>query len=285
MLHFASPGQPGRLPRDARSRRSRSGASGRTTRSGIALAKGARFLLASTSEVYGDPLVHPQPESYWGNVNPIGPRGVLRRGQALRRGDDDGVSPRTTGSTRASSGSSTPTARACGPATAAWCRTSSCRRCAGDPLTVYGDGSQTRSFCYVERRGRRHLPALPFGRGPIPMNIGNPERVHDPRARGRRAGGDGERVRAAVACRSRRTIRRCASRTSPWHATCSVGSRRFSCGRGSGRRSRTSVTARTARCPGEDDLSLDRLAPEGLSCSAVPDPFHWREAPAGRNDG
>ena len=84
---------------------------------GLARAKGARFLLASTSEVYGDPLVHPQPETYWGNVNPIGPRGVLRRGQALRRGDDDGVPPRRTASTSASCGSSTPTGRACGPTT------------------------------------------------------------------------------------------------------------------------------------------------------------------------
>ncbi len=60
---------------------------------GLAKAKGARFFLASTSEVYGDPLVHPQPESYWGNVNPIGTAGRVRRSQALRRGDDDGLPP------------------------------------------------------------------------------------------------------------------------------------------------------------------------------------------------
>ncbi len=77
------PRPPFRLARPARSttwssrsRRSRSARSARTTRSGLAKAKGARFLLASTSEVYGDPLEHPQKESYWGNVNPIGPRGV-----------------------------------------------------------------------------------------------------------------------------------------------------------------------------------------------------------------
>ena len=60
---------------------------------GLAKKHRARFLIASTSEVYGDPKVHPQPESYWGHVNPIGPRGRLRRGQALRRGADHGLSP------------------------------------------------------------------------------------------------------------------------------------------------------------------------------------------------
>ena len=76
-----------------RSRPSRSARSAPTRRSGWPRPRGARFLLASTSEVYGDPLVHPQREDYWGNVNPIGPRGRLRRGQALRRGHDDGLPP------------------------------------------------------------------------------------------------------------------------------------------------------------------------------------------------
>jgi dTDP-glucose 4,6-dehydratase len=75
VLHFASPGQPDRLPGasdpDAQGRRP-----WHAQRARLAKAKGARFFLASTSEVYGDPLVHPQPESYWGNVNPVGPRGV-----------------------------------------------------------------------------------------------------------------------------------------------------------------------------------------------------------------
>ena len=86
------PGVAEGLPRAARSRPSRSAASAPTTRLGLAKAKGARFFLASTSEVYGDPQVHPQPETYWGHVNPSAP-GRLRRGQALRRGDDDGVPP------------------------------------------------------------------------------------------------------------------------------------------------------------------------------------------------
>ena len=93
------------------------GASGRSTaRPGQGQA--ARFLLASTSEVYGDPLVHPQPESYWGNVNPIGPRGVYdeakRYAEALTM-----AYRRSRASTPASCGSSTPTARGCAPTTAA----------------------------------------------------------------------------------------------------------------------------------------------------------------------
>jgi dTDP-glucose 4,6-dehydratase len=75
VLHFASPAARWTTS-SCRSRRSRSDRSARTTRWGLAKAKEAKFLIASTSEVYGDPLVHPQDESYWGNVNPIGPRGV-----------------------------------------------------------------------------------------------------------------------------------------------------------------------------------------------------------------
>ena len=91
-MHFASPASPidfERIPIQIL----KVGGLGTHNCLGLAKAKGARFFLASTSEVYGDPLVHPQPETYWGNVNPIGPRGRLRRGQALRRGDDDGVPP------------------------------------------------------------------------------------------------------------------------------------------------------------------------------------------------
>ena len=93
ILHFASPASPIdylELPIQTL----KVGSLGTHKALGLAKAKGARFLLASTSEVYGDPLVHPQPESYWGNVNPVGPARRLRRGQALRRGDDDGLPPR-----------------------------------------------------------------------------------------------------------------------------------------------------------------------------------------------
>ena len=133
---------------------------------GLAKFKRARFLLFSTSEVYGDPLVHPQPETYWGNVNPIGPRGVYdeakRYAEALtmayhhQQGVDTAIVRifNTYGSRmRAYDGRAIPTfvRQAMG----------------GKPLTVFGDGSQTRSFCYVDdlirglilSRGKRRAPA------------------------------------------------------------------------------------------------------------------------------
>jgi len=93
IFHFASPASPIdylELPIQTL----KVGALGTHKALGLARAKKARFLLASTSEVYGDPLVHPQPETYWGNVNPIGPRGVYDRGQAFRRGHDGGLPSR-----------------------------------------------------------------------------------------------------------------------------------------------------------------------------------------------
>ena len=86
VLHFACPASPIdylQLPIETL----KVGSIGTLHALGLASEKGARFVLASTSEVYGDPEVHPQPETYWGNVNPVGPRGRLRRGQAVRRGD------------------------------------------------------------------------------------------------------------------------------------------------------------------------------------------------------
>jgi len=116
---------------------------------GLARAKGARFLLASTSEVYGDPLIHPQPESYWGNVNPLGPRGCYdeakRAAEAFtmayyRKHDIDTrivrifntYGPRM----RADDGRALPNFMT--------------QALGGKPLTVYGDGSQTRSLTYVD---------------------------------------------------------------------------------------------------------------------------------------
>jgi dTDP-glucose 4,6-dehydratase len=140
---------------------------------GLAKVKRARFLLASTSEVYGDPLVHPQPESYWGNVNPIGPRGVYdeakRYAEALtmayhgQQGVDTCIvrifntyGPRM----RPNDGRAIPT----------FVR----QALAGEPLTVFGDGSQTRSFCYVDDL-IRGLYLLATSEEHLPVNIGNPD--------------------------------------------------------------------------------------------------------------
>jgi len=139
---------------------------------GLAKWKRARFLLASTSEVYGDPQVHPQPETYWGNVNPIGPRGVYdeakRYGEALtmayqrQQGVDTAIArifntygPRM----RPNDGRAVPT----------FVR----QALEGKPLTVFGDGTQTRSFCYVDDL-IRGLVALAESEEHLPVNLGNP---------------------------------------------------------------------------------------------------------------
>jgi dTDP-glucose 4,6-dehydratase len=171
VLHFASPASPIdylELPIQTL----KVGALGTHKALGLALTKEAHFLLASTSEVYGDPLTHPQKEDYWGNVNPIGPRGVYdeakRFAEALAmayhrahgvetriarifntygprmRLDDGRVVPNFVG-----------------------------QALRGEPLTVYGDGSQTRSFCYVDDliEGIYHLL---LSDEVEPVNIGNP---------------------------------------------------------------------------------------------------------------
>jgi dTDP-glucose 4,6-dehydratase len=140
---------------------------------GLAKWKRARFLLASTSEVYGDPQVHPQPESYWGHVNPIGPRGVYdeakRYGEALtmayhrQQGVDTSIVRifNTYGSRmRPSDGRAIPN----------FVR----QAVENSPLTVYGDGSQTRSFCYVEDLVRGLVLLAESGEH-LPVNIGNPD--------------------------------------------------------------------------------------------------------------
>jgi dTDP-glucose 4,6-dehydratase len=139
---------------------------------GLAKWKRARFLLASTSEVYGDPLIHPQPETYWGNVNPIGPRGVYdeakRYAEALtmayhrQQGVDTCIVRifNTYGSRmRPHDGRAIPT----------FVR----QALANEPLTVFGDGSQTRSFCYADDL-IRGLVALAQSGEHLPVNIGNP---------------------------------------------------------------------------------------------------------------
>jgi dTDP-glucose 4,6-dehydratase len=139
---------------------------------GLAKFKRARFLLASTSEVYGDPQIHPQPESYWGNVNPIGPRGVYdeakRYAEAMtmayhgQQGVDTCIArifnsfgPRM----RAHDGRAIPT----------FVR----QALENQPLTVFGDGSQTRSFCYVDDL-IRGLYLLAISGEHLPVNLGNP---------------------------------------------------------------------------------------------------------------
>jgi dTDP-glucose 4,6-dehydratase len=140
---------------------------------GLAKKHRARFLLASTSEVYGDPQVHPQPESYWGHVNPIGPRGVYdeakRYAEALtmayhrQQGVDTAIVRIFNtygGRMRPHDGRAIPTFL---------------RQALQDrPLTVFGDGSQTRSFCYVEDE-IRGLIALAESGYHQPVNIGNPD--------------------------------------------------------------------------------------------------------------
>ena len=179
VLHFASPASPSQtaptgylqLPIQTL----KAGALGTLNALGVAKAYGARFLLASTSEVYGDPLEHPQRESYWGNVDPVGPRSVYdeakRFAEALtmayhrthavdtrivrifntfgpRMALDDGrVVPNFVG-----------------------------QALRGQPLTVYGDGAQTRSFCYVDDLVDGILALLESSEH-MPVNIGNPHEV------------------------------------------------------------------------------------------------------------
>jgi dTDP-glucose 4,6-dehydratase len=174
VLHFASPASPVDFPTipieilDV-------GTVGTRNMLELALSKGARFLLASTSEVYGDPLVHPQPESYMGNVSSTGPRGCYdeakrcaeaftmayhrKRGLETRivrifntygprmRLDDGRVIPNYFG-----------------------------QALRGEPLTVYGDGSQTRSLCYVDDLVAGALAVLE-GSDPMPFNIGSQDEV------------------------------------------------------------------------------------------------------------
>jgi len=174
VLHFASPASPVDylvLPIQTL----KVGALGTHNALGLAKAKGSRFLLASTSEVYGDPLVHPQPESYWGNVNPIGPRGVydeakrFAEAMAMAYHRVHGIPTRivrifnTIGERmRPDDGRAVPTFVA--------------QALAGQPLTVSGDGSQTRSVGYVGDLVEGIVRLLD-SEVVDPVNLGNPEEV------------------------------------------------------------------------------------------------------------
>jgi dTDP-glucose 4,6-dehydratase len=171
VYHLASPASPidyARLPLHTL----KVGSYGTHNALGLAKFKRARYLLASTSEVYGDPQVHPQPETYWGNVNPIGPRGVYdeakRYSEAMtmayhrQQGVDTAIArifntygPRM----RPNDGRAVPT----------FVR----QALEGKPLTVFGDGTQTRSFCYVDDL-IRGLMALAESGEHLPVNLGNP---------------------------------------------------------------------------------------------------------------
>jgi len=140
---------------------------------GLAKDKGARFLLASTSEVYGDPLVHPQPETYWGNVNPVGPRSVYdeakRFAEAMTMAYHHfhGVDVRIVRIFNTYGPSMRPRD---GRAVSNFL----VQALTGQPITIYGDGSQTRSFCYVDDEVRGILALLDCDHVG-PMNIGNPD--------------------------------------------------------------------------------------------------------------
>lgn len=174
ILHFASPASPmdyKNLPIQTL----KVGSLGTHKALGLAKAKGARFLLASTSEVYGDPLVHPQKEDYWGNVNPIGPRGVYdeakRFAEALTMAYHryHGVETRiarifnTYGPRmRLNDGRAIPNFMV--------------QALEGKDVTVYGDGSQTRSFCYIDDMVDG-IYRLLHSDVSNPVNLGNPEEI------------------------------------------------------------------------------------------------------------
>jgi dTDP-glucose 4,6-dehydratase len=174
IYHMASPASPidyARLPLHTL----KVGSYGTHHTLGVAKVKRARFMLASTSEVYGDPEIHPQPETYWGNVNPIGPRGVYdeakRYAEALtmaylrQQGLDTCIArifntygPRM----RPNDGRAIPTFLN--------------QALNGKPITVFGDGKQTRSFCYVDDL-IRGLVALCESDVHDPVNVGNPHEM------------------------------------------------------------------------------------------------------------
>ena len=174
ILHFASPASPIdylKIPIQTL----KVGSLGTHNCLGLAKAKGARILIASTSEVYGDPLVHPQTENYWGNVNPVGPRGVYDEAKRFQEAITmayhtfHGVETRivrifnTYGPRmRLNDGRALPAFIG--------------QALRGEDLTVFGDGSQTRSFCYVDDL-IEGICRLLYSDYVHPVNIGNPDEI------------------------------------------------------------------------------------------------------------
>jgi dTDP-glucose 4,6-dehydratase len=171
VLHFASPASPVDYL-DYPIQTLKVGSLGTHKALGLSKAKGARFLLASTSEVYGDPLVHPQPESYWGNVNPVGPRGVYDEAKRFAEALTMAYHRYHKLDTRIVRIFNTygPRMR---PKDGRVVSNFIVQAIKGDPLTVYGDGSQTRSFCYVDDLIDGIVRLFERG-GSDPTNIGNP---------------------------------------------------------------------------------------------------------------
>ena len=174
VLHFASPASPIdylELPIQTL----KVGSLGTHNSLGLAKAHGARFLLASTSEVYGDPLVHPQPETYWGNVNPVGPRGVYdeakRFAEAITMAYHraHGVDTRIVRIFNTYGPRMRPRDGRVVPAFIQECLL-------GEPLSVFGDGSQTRSFCFVDDLVDG-IHRLLRSNVHEPTNIGNPHEM------------------------------------------------------------------------------------------------------------
>ena len=172
VLHFASPASP-RDYFEYPIKTLKVGSLGTLVTLGLAKAKGARYLLASTSEVYGDPLVSPQPETYWGNVNPVGPRGVYD--EAKRFGEAMAMAYHNT------NGLDVKIARIFNtygpglrPADGRAIPNFFQQALDGKPVTIYGNGLQTRSFCYVDDEVTGLLALLDSDHNG-PMNIGNPE--------------------------------------------------------------------------------------------------------------
>lgn len=171
ILHFASPASPVdylRLPIQTL----KVGSLGTHKALGLAKAKGARLLLASTSEVYGDPQVHPQPESYWGHVNPVGPRGVYDEAKRFAEAMTMAYHRYHGVETRIARIFNTfgPRMR---PNDGRVVSNFLIQALEGNPLTVYGDGRQTRSFCYVSDLVDGLFRLLMSAEGE-PMNLGNP---------------------------------------------------------------------------------------------------------------
>jgi dTDP-glucose 4,6-dehydratase len=171
VLHFASPASPvDYLEQPIPTLKV--GSLGTHKALGLAKAKGARFLLASTSEVYGDPQVHPQPETYWGHVNPVGPRGVYDEAKRFAEAMTMAYHRYHGVDTRIARIFNTygPRMR---PGDGRVVSNFIVQALRGDPISIYGDGSQTRSFCFVDDL-IEGIHRLFHSDGSDPVNLGNP---------------------------------------------------------------------------------------------------------------